>query len=134
MIAGVADERRNLKRGFLDIENAIRHSIKTFWLKVGKVSRGQLEAQVRELLACASLIAALTDRMLWARAALWQDYLRLHKVVIAIVHRDELRRRCMRIPDLGPISALAFKTSVDDPHRFRRSKTVGAYLGLTSRR
>jgi transposase len=40
----------------------------------------------------------------------------------------------MRIPGVGPISALAFKTAVDDPHRFRRSKTVGAYLGLTSRR
>jgi transposase len=40
----------------------------------------------------------------------------------------------MRIPGVGPISALAFKMAVDDPHRFRRSKTVGAYLGLTSRR
>ena len=41
-------QRRNLKRKFLDIENAIRHSIKTFGLKVGKVSRGQFEARVRE--------------------------------------------------------------------------------------
>ena len=40
----------------------------------------------------------------------------------------------MRIPGVGPISALAFKTAIDDPHRFRHSKTVGAYLGLTSRR
>lgn len=34
-------QRRNLKRKFLDIENTIRHSIKTFRLKLG--SRGQLE-------------------------------------------------------------------------------------------
>jgi transposase len=27
-----------------------------------------------------------------------------------------------------------FKTAIDDPRRFRHSKTVGAYLGLTSRR
>ena len=32
-------QRRNLKRKFLDIENAIRHSIKTFGLKVGKQPR-----------------------------------------------------------------------------------------------
>jgi transposase len=44
-------QRRNLKRKFLDIENAIRHSIKTFGLKVGKVSRGRFEARVRELVA-----------------------------------------------------------------------------------
>ena len=128
-------QRRNLKRNFLDIENAIGHSIKTFGLKVGKVSRGQFKARVRELVAGDALIAGLTDRMLLrARAALWQEYVRLHRVAIAIVRRDELCRRFMRIPGVGPISALAFKTAVDDPHRFRRSKTVGAYLGLTSRR
>ena len=72
--------------------------------------------------------------MLRARAALWQEYLRLHKVVITVVRGDELCQRFMRIPGVGPISALAYKTAVDDPQRFRHSKTVGAYLGLTSRR
>jgi transposase len=127
-------QRRNLKRKFLDIENAIRHSIKAFGLKVGQVSRGEFEARVRELVAGDALIAGLTDCMLRARAALWQEYLRLHKVVVEIVRQDELCRRFMRIPGVGPISALAFKTSIDDPRRFRHSKTVGAYLGLTSRR
>jgi transposase len=127
-------QRRNLKRKFLDIENAIRHSIKTFGLRVGHVSRGRFEARVRELVAGDALIAGLTDCMLRARAALWQEYLRLHRVVITVVRGDELCRRFMRIPGVGPISALAYKTAVDDPHRFRHSKTVGAYLGLTSRR
>ena len=89
---------------------------------------------MRELVAGDPLIAGLTDCMLRARAALWQEYVRLHRVVIAIVRRDKLCRRFMRIPGVGPINALAFKTAVDDPRRFRRSKTVGAYLGLTSRR
>ncbi|MGB8525753.1 MAG: IS110 family transposase [Rhodoplanes sp.] len=128
----VLTQRRNLKRKFLDIENAIRHSIKTFGLRIGRVGRGQFEARVRELVADDPLVAGLTDCMLRARAALW--HLRLHKVVVAIVCRDELCRRFMRIPGVGPISALAFKTAIDDPHRFRHSKTVGAYLGLTSRR
>jgi len=127
-------QRRNLKRKFLDIENAIRHSIKTFGLRVGHVSRGQFEARVRELVANDPLIAGLTDCMLRARAALWQEYVRLHKVVVDVVRRDELCRRLMRIPGVGPISALAFKTAIDDPRRFRQAKTVGAYLGLTSRR
>jgi transposase len=130
----VLTQRRALKRKFLDIENTIRHSIKTFGLRLGKVSRGEFEVRVRELVAGDPLIASLTDCMLRARAALWQEYVRLHKVVIAIVRQDELCRRFMRIPGVGPISALAFKTAIDDPHRFRHSKTVGAYLGLTSRR
>jgi transposase len=127
-------QRRNLKRKFLDIENAIRHSIKTFGLRLGRVGRGEFETRVRELVADDRLIASLTDCMLRAPKALWQEYIRLHKVVLEIVRQDELRRRFMRIPGVGPISALAYKTLIDDPRRFRHSKTVGAYLGLTSRR
>jgi transposase len=55
-------------------------------------------------------------------------------VVVEFVRRDELCRRFMHIPGVGPISALAFKTAIDDPRRFRQAKTVRAYLGLTSRR
>ena len=43
--------RRNLKRKFLDLENAIRHSLKSFGVKLHKVSRGSFEQAVRE--ACA---------------------------------------------------------------------------------
>lgn len=62
--------RRNLKRKFLDFENAIRHSIKTFGLKLGAVNRGAIEARVRELTAQDPLIAGIADCMLRARAAL----------------------------------------------------------------
>jgi transposase len=99
--------QRNLKRESLDIENAIRHSIKTFGLKVGHVSRGQFEARVRELVAGDELIAGLTECMLRARAALWQECLPLHRVVITVVRGDELCRRFVRISGVGPISALA---------------------------
>jgi transposase len=99
---------------FLDIENTIRRSIKAFGFKVGRVSRGQFEARVRELVTDDPLIAGLTDCMLRARVALWQEYLRLHRVVVAMVARDETCTPFMRIPGVGPISALAFKTAVDE--------------------
>ncbi|WP_417812422.1 transposase [Thalassospira alkalitolerans] len=35
---------------------------------------------------------------------------------------------------VGPIAALTFKAAVDDPSRFRRSRTVAAHFGLTPRR
>jgi transposase len=34
----------------------------------------------------------------------------------------------------GPVTALSFMTAIDDPSRFRRSRDVAAYFGLTSRR
>ncbi|MCP5091083.1 MAG: IS110 family transposase [Gammaproteobacteria bacterium] len=38
------------------------------------------------------------------------------------------------VPGIGPITALAFYSTIDDPDRFQRSRNVGAYVGLTPRR
>jgi hypothetical protein len=35
---------------------------------------------------------------------------------------------------VGQLTALAFAAAVDDPSRFRRSRDLGAYLGLVQRR
>lgn len=40
----------------------------------------------------------------------------------------------MTVPGVGPIVDLTFKAAVDDPARFKRSRTVAAYFGLTPRR
>ena len=37
-------------------------------------------------------------------------------------------------PGCGRLTALAFVAAIDDPDRFRRSRDVGAYLGLVPRR
>src|SRR6478672_3576610 len=42
--------------------------------------------------------------------------------------------RFMTMPGIGPITALCFKATIDDPTRFKRSRSVGAYVGLTTRR
>ena len=38
--------------------------------------------------------------------------------------------RLRQIPGVGPITALYFVLSIDDPHRFGRSRDVGAFFGL----
>jgi transposase len=39
-----------------------------------------------------------------------------------------------RIPGIGPITALSFILTIEDPKRFAKSRQVGAYLGLTPRK
>jgi transposase len=46
---------------------------------------------------------------------------------------DPVCRRFLEIPGVGPITALAFKSSIEDPHRFTKNANVGAYLGLVPR-
>jgi transposase len=40
----------------------------------------------------------------------------------------------MSVPGVGPITALTFRATIDRPDRFRRSRDVGAHLGLTPAR
>lgn len=39
----------------------------------------------------------------------------------------------LKIRGVGPLTALAFVLTLEDPKRFKRSRTVGAYLGLRPR-
>lgn len=127
-------QRRSLKRKFLDLENTIRHSLKVFGIRLGSVGRTGFEQAVRKAVAADPVTAGVMECMLRARAALWLEYLTLNKMVVQIAMRDELCRRLMAIPGVGPVTALSFKSAIDDPKRFRRSRDVAAYFGLTSKR
>jgi len=94
---------------------------------------GQLSAIASRIIFDA-MLAGLVEAMLRVRTALITEIARLHKLVVQFVGRDELCRRYMGIPGVGPITALTFKTAIDDPSRFKSAKLVGAYFGLTPKR
>ncbi len=48
--------------------------------------------------------------------------------------RDTSCKLLMTIPGVGQITAMAFTSSIGDPSRFAKSRSVGAYFGLTPRR
>lgn len=43
-------------------------------------------------------------------------------------------QRLRQIAGVGPLTAVAYILTIEDPRRFRRSRTLGAYLGLRPRR
>ena len=51
-----------------------------------------------------------------------------------MTRKSKVCQRLMTVPGVGPITALAFAAAIDDPHRFRKSRDVGAYLGLVPQR
>jgi transposase len=55
----------------------------------------------------------------------------LHRRLLTIVRDDDVCRRLMTVPGVGPVVALTYRTTVDVPARFRNSKSVGAAFGLT---
>jgi transposase len=54
----------------------------------------------------------------------------LDRKVLRLARNNAQVRRFMTTPGIGPVTALCFLATIDDPARFRRSRSVGAYAGL----
>src|SRR5213079_1612030 len=126
--------RQLLQARALDIENDLRGTLRNFGLKVGMVGTVKFEARIRELVADHPDLAAIVEPLLIARRVLREQLGVLHRQLLEIVRHDEVCRRLMTTPGVGPVVALTFRATVDVPSRFKNSKAVGAALGLTPRR
>ena len=72
--------------------------------------------------------------MLDARLVLYRTFRELDNRTRHLTHNDPVCVRLMSAPGVGFVTALTFKSGVDDPGRFKRSRTVAAHFGLTPRR
>jgi transposase len=126
--------RRLLQSKALDIENDLRGTLRNFGLKLGLVGTVKFEDRIRELLADHADLAAIVEPLLIARRVLREQLGVLHRQLLEIVRHDEVCRKLMTTPGVGPVVALTFRATVDVPTRFTRSKSVGAAFGLTPRR
>ncbi|CAD7339316.1 IS110 family transposase [Sphingomonadales bacterium 56] len=127
--------RRLLKRKLIDLQNHIRGALRTYGLKVGTVGAGQFDTRVRELITDSDyMLHTMIESMLEVRTVLFESFQKLHRILLLIVRNDPVCVRFMTVPGVGPVTALSFKVTIDDPYRFTRSRTVGAHLGLTPRR
>ena len=55
------------------------------------------------------------------------------KAVRTLAKNDPTCRLLMSVPGIGVVSVLAYVSTVEDPARFARSRSVGAHIGLTPR-
>src|SRR5207247_672540 len=79
-------------------------------------------------------LAAEVEPLLKTREAVGRQIADLDRKVMRLARNDAQVRRFMTAPGVGPITALCFLATIDDPTRFKRSRSVGAYAGLTTRR
>jgi transposase len=124
--------RRVLVRKAGDLDRALRTSLKEFGASLTRKNGRtviQLTNRKRDL-----FLSRMSQAMLRASAALRTEIDALDLEVARMVRTDAVCCRLMTAPGVGPLTALTFKAGVDDPFRFRLSRTVGAYFGLTPRR
>lgn len=133
-IRAVLTARKLLVAKLRDVESSIRGILRGFGLKVGPVSKGKFEARIRELVAGQAGLERVVGPLLRTRAALRAEYATLHGELLEAVREDEVCRRLMTVPGVGPVVAMTFRSAIDRPERFVHSKAVGAHFGLVPRK
>jgi transposase len=123
--------RKLLQSQAIAIDNDLRATLRNFGLKVGVVGTVKFEARIKELVENLPDLTVLVEPLLIVRRALREQISILHRRLLAIVRDDDVCRRLMTIPGVGPVVALTYRATVDVPARFRNSKAVGAVFGLT---
>jgi transposase len=117
-----------------DLENQIRGLLKNLGRVIGRAKFNGFTARAAELIEDRPELIAVVAPLLKARKAVEQQIDDLDGKVLKLARHDAQIRRFMTVPGIGPITALCFKATIDDPARFKRSRSVGAYIGLTTRR
>src|SRR5512132_4007249 len=123
--------RKLLQSKAIAIENDLRGTLRNFGLKVDMIGKVKFEARIKELVGNLPDLAVLVEPLLIVRRVLREQIVILHRRLLAIVRDDEVCRRLMTTPGVGPVVALTYRATVDVPARFRNSKAVGAVFGLT---
>ena len=127
--------RKAVLKKCVDLENEVRGLFKVFGLKLpSPLKHGAFDAGVRESIEADEPPSHALLPLLEARLVLYKTFLEMDRRVRKMAQEDEICRRLMTAPGVGAISALTYKAAVDDPSRFKRSRTVAAHFGLTPRR
>ena len=122
--------RKLLQSKAIAIENDLRGTLRNFGLKVGIAGKVKFEPRIKELVESFPDLAVLVEPLLVVRRVLREQLSILHRRLLVIVRDDDVCRRLMTVPGVGPVVALTYRATVDLPVRFRKSKAVGAVFGL----
>ena len=129
----VIRSREALVKSRSELVNHIRGVAKSFGVKLKKCSTKSFHNQVPDqlpevlepsLMPIVEMIGELTRKIT-----------QLYRLVEQTARREYPITERLRQPrGIGALTAMAYVLVLEDPHRFRKSRMVGAYIGLKPRR
>lgn len=115
------------------LNNAIKGLLKTYGLSlVGAPILEKVQAKIEQQWASDSsqppVLALEKLSLMFEKIA--QEILIIDHFLNKLVKEDELIKRLMTAPGVGQLTAITYKVVIDNPHRFKKPRLVGAYLGM----
>lgn len=127
--------RKTVQEQRVALDNEIRGSLKTFGIKLGRVSEARFgEAVARTIETVRPELLKMVEPLLKLRLELRRTYAALHGQVLSAARQSPICRPLMTTPGVAAVVSLTYVTGVDDPARFRRSSAVAPHFGLTPRK
>jgi transposase len=128
---GLLTARSVLRSKARDLDNAVRGVLLSFGLKLPKGADQSFATRVRNLTRRDPYLGGLVEPLVRMREALRDEAIKLERRIRDLACSDEVCRRLMTAPAIGPLTALTYRAVIDEPKRFGRSRDVGPHLGLT---
>jgi transposase len=123
--------RTQLVRTRTRLINLVRSSMKLFGVRPPKCGPDDFHRKVQ----LPELVASALEPIVKLLAKLQAEIERYDKVVISQCKKQFPQTEIFRqIHGVGPLVALSFVTAIEKPERFKSSRAVGAYLGLTPKK
>jgi transposase len=116
-----------------ELENQIRGLLKNLGLVIGRAKMNVFARRAADLLENQPDLAVAAMPLLRVREAVEQEIMDLDRKVLRLARRSAQVQQFMTASGVGAITALCFLATVDDPTRFKRSRSVRAYAGMTAR-
>src|SRR5947209_4434528 len=126
--------RKKLVGQRVTLENQIRGLAVVFGVRLPRALSSTFIRQALQASEGIPGLSAAMQGLVAARTAVLAAIVAIDGDIRRMVRASDACRRLMSIPGVGQLTALAFTAAVDDPGRFRRSRDIGAYLGLVPRR
>jgi transposase len=126
---GLLNAREVLVRSRVQLINHVRGVVKTIGARIPSSGAAQFAKKARPALpeAMRSSLEPIVETI-----QMLTDQIRAFERKIEAVSKEQYPETelLQAVHGVGPLTAFAFVLSIDDPHRFAKSRDVGSYLGL----
>ena len=126
--------RKTLVHQRVQLINSIRGLLKTYGIRLESSGKKEFAEKVQNRLSAIFTIARTgIEGLLHCYEKLCEEIGQLERKIEELAREDDDIKRLITVPGVGLITAMTFKTEIDDPKRFKKSRDVGAYFGMTPR-
>src|SRR5206468_2076646 len=105
-----------------------RSVLKTFGFMVSQSVEKGFEGKVQGITKGQPLLQKMVNPLMAVLQTVQEQVTALDKLLEDYACHDKICSHLMTIPGVGVVTAVAFTAAVDDPNRFKKSRSVGAYF------